>query len=53
MAKSKTKPIARDVYLVDGARTPLLKARGKPGLFSAIDLALGASKPTTFCRIRS
>ena len=45
MAKSKTKPIARDVYLVDGARTPLLKARGKPGLFSAIDLALGASKP--------
>lgn len=49
MAKSsttnKTKAIARDVYLVDGARTPFLKARGKPGLFSAIDLALGASKP--------
>jgi len=35
----------RDVYLIDGARTPFLKARGKPGLFSAIDLSLGASKP--------
>ncbi len=37
--------MARDVYLVDGARTPFLKAQGKPGLFSAIDLALGASNP--------
>jgi len=36
---------ARPVYLVDGARTPFLKARGKPGLFSAIDLALGATNP--------
>ncbi len=35
----------RDVYLIDGARTPFLKAPGKPGLFSAIDLALGATKP--------
>ncbi len=35
----------RPVYLIDGARTPFLKARGKPGLFSAIDLALGASNP--------
>ena len=40
-----SKGIARDVYLVDGARTPFLKARGKPGLFSAVDLALGASNP--------
>ena len=40
-----SKPIARDVYLVDGARTPFLKARGKPGIFSATELALGASKP--------
>jgi len=46
VAKSNTqKPMTRDVYLVDGARTPFLKARGKPGLFSAIELALGASKP--------
>ncbi|MEE9444151.1 MAG: acetyl-CoA C-acyltransferase, partial [Cocleimonas sp.] len=36
---------ARPVYLVDGARTPFLKARGKPGIFSATDLALGATKP--------
>jgi len=35
----------RPVYLIDGARTPFLKARGKPGLFSATDLALGATKP--------
>ena len=43
-ASTKT-PTGRPVYLVDGARTPFLKARGKPGLFSAIDLALGATKP--------
>ena len=41
----KSNNTSRDVYLVDGARTPFLKARGKPGLFSAVDLALGASKP--------
>ena len=54
MASSKSNPTSRPstkassgrpVYLVDGARTPFLKAQGKPGLFSAIDLALGASKP--------
>lgn len=27
------------VYIVDAARTPFLKARGRPGLFSAADLA--------------
>lgn len=35
---------ARDVYIVDGARTPFLKARGKPGAFSASDLAVSAGK---------
>lgn len=30
----------RDVYIVDGARTPFLKAKGKPGSFSASDLAV-------------
>lgn len=35
---------ARDVYIVDGARTPFLKARGKPGPFSASDLAVSAGK---------
>lgn len=32
----------RDVYIVDGARTPFLKAKGKPGSFSASDLAVQA-----------
>jgi acetyl-CoA C-acetyltransferase len=34
----------RDVYIVDGARTPFLKARGKPGAFSASDLAQQAGR---------
>jgi acetyl-CoA C-acetyltransferase len=34
----------RDVYIVDGARTPFLKARGKPGDFSASDLAVNAGR---------
>jgi acetyl-CoA C-acetyltransferase len=34
----------RDVYIVDGARTPFLKAKGKPGPFSAADLAVNAGK---------
>ncbi|MBI6628509.1 acetyl-CoA C-acetyltransferase [Pontibaca salina] len=35
----------RPVYLVDGARTPFLKARGKPGPFSPVDLAVQAGRP--------
>lgn len=30
----------RDVYIIDGARTPFLKARGKPGALSASDMAV-------------
>jgi len=33
------------VYLIDGARTPFLKARGSAGSFSASDLAVAAIKP--------
>jgi len=33
------------VYIVDGSRTPFLKARGKPGLFKAAELAISAAKP--------
>jgi acetyl-CoA C-acetyltransferase len=33
-----------DVYIVDGARTPFLKAKGKPGPFSASDLAINAGR---------
>jgi len=35
----------RDVYIVDGKRTPFLKARGKPGPFLASDLAVAAARP--------
>ncbi|WP_022950067.1 acetyl-CoA C-acetyltransferase [Methylohalobius crimeensis] len=35
----------RPVYVVDGSRTPCLKARGKPGPFTAADLALRAAQP--------
>jgi acetyl-CoA C-acetyltransferase len=35
----------RSVWVVDGARTPFLKARGKPGPFSAVDLAVAAGRP--------
>ncbi|MEX0899986.1 MAG: acetyl-CoA C-acetyltransferase [Gammaproteobacteria bacterium] len=33
------------VFVVDGTRTPFLKARGRPGPFSASDLAVGAGRP--------
>ncbi|WP_163849698.1 acetyl-CoA C-acetyltransferase [Pseudooceanicola aestuarii] len=33
------------VYLVDGARTPFLKARGKPGPFTPVDLAVQCGRP--------
>lgn len=33
-----------EVYIVDGARTPFLKAKGKPGAFSASDLAVSAGR---------
>jgi acetyl-CoA C-acetyltransferase len=35
----------RPVYIVDGCRTPFLKARGKPGPFSAADLAVAGGNP--------
>ncbi|MBU2886539.1 acetyl-CoA C-acetyltransferase [Gilvimarinus agarilyticus] len=35
---------ARPVYLVDGARTPFIKARGKPGPFSPVDLAVQSGR---------
>ena len=44
MAKTRTASHASRAYVVDGARTPFLKARGRPGPFSASDLALGAGR---------
>jgi acetyl-CoA C-acetyltransferase len=35
----------RPVYIVDGSRTPFIKARGKPGPFTAADLAVAAGRP--------
>src|SRR3569833_206924 len=35
----------RPVYVVDGARTPQLTAKGAPGPFAAADLAVGAGRP--------
>lgn len=36
---------ARAVYIVDGARTPFLKARTGPGPFTPVDLAVEAGRP--------
>ncbi len=35
----------RAVYLADGARTPFLKARGRPGPFTPVDLAVQCGRP--------
>lgn len=42
--KSHSMLAGRAVYIVDGARTPFLKARGKPGPFHASDLAVAAGR---------
>jgi acetyl-CoA C-acetyltransferase len=36
--------MGKTVYIVDGARTPFLKSRNRPGPFSASDLATAAGK---------
>ncbi len=41
---NKTTHLARPVYVVDGARTPFLKAKGKTGPFHAADLAVQAGR---------
>jgi len=38
------KKYAKPVYLVDGNRTPFLKARGKPGAFKHADLGIYAAR---------
>ena len=35
----------RPVYVVDGSRTPFIKARGKPGPFTPVDLAVQCGRP--------
>ena len=42
---SKSKKYSRPVYLIDGSRTPFLKARGKPGPFKHAELGIFAARP--------
>jgi len=42
---AKNNRYAKPVYLVDGNRTPFLKARGKPGPFKHAELGIYAARP--------
>jgi acetyl-CoA C-acetyltransferase len=44
MIRTGSYDAGRPVYIVDGCRTPFLKARGKPGPFKASDLAVAAGR---------
>lgn len=44
MTRSKAYGTGRPVYLIDGARTPFLKARNSPGPFRASDLAVASGR---------
>lgn len=44
MTISRKKSLSKPVYIVDGSRTPFLKARGKTGPFPAADLAVQAGQ---------
>lgn len=46
MASETQAPVTgQPVYIVDGARTPFIKARGRPGPFSPVDLAVQCGRP--------
>ncbi|MBI2778311.1 MAG: acetyl-CoA C-acetyltransferase [Gammaproteobacteria bacterium] len=40
-----TENAGKTVYIIDGSRTPQLKAKNKPGPFTASDLAVAAGRP--------
>ena len=40
----KNRRYAKPVFLVDGSRTPFLKARGRPGPFKHADLGIYAAR---------
>ena len=44
MQNHNPRTTARPVYIIDGRRTPFLKLKGKPGPFSAADLAVACGK---------
>jgi acetyl-CoA C-acetyltransferase len=35
----------RPVFIIDGSRTPFIRARGRPGPFTPVDLAVGCGRP--------
>ena len=43
--QSASPPAGRPVYLVDGTRTPFLKARSAPGPFTPVELAVQCGRP--------
>jgi acetyl-CoA C-acetyltransferase len=45
MEKRTRRSKGRNVYIVDGSRTPFIKAQGVPGPFRASDLAVNAGRP--------
>lgn len=45
MTNNRPQLNGREVFVVDGARTPFLKARGKTGPLVAADLAVAAGRP--------
>ncbi|MGA8413337.1 MAG: acetyl-CoA C-acyltransferase, partial [Xanthobacteraceae bacterium] len=42
---ARERSLGRPVYIIDGSRTPFLKARGKPGPFTPVDLAVQCGRP--------
>lgn len=44
-SQKTSEPPNRPVYIIDGARSPFLKVRGKPGPFSPVDLAVQCGRP--------
>jgi len=45
MTKTNQGNPSKTVYIIDGNRTPFIKAKGKPGPFSAAELAVQAGRP--------
>lgn len=43
--ENRTPDTFRPVYIIDGARTPFIKARGEPGPFTPVDLAVQCGRP--------
>mgnify|MGYP001821178293 CR=1 FL=1 len=42
---AQKRKILHDVFVIDGSRSPFLKAKGKPGPFTAANLAVSTARP--------